>query len=576
MSLASIINQRFLIADGFKNFRDTLKLIIHSIGVKNIDLATSSKNAIKACKARSYGVVLMGYDLGEGKNGQQILEELRLNNLVNRSTIFIMLTAESSQAVVLSSLEHKPDEYMVKPFTAKQLIVRLDSCARKKQEMAEIYNAMDLQQWQQVEELCDLQIAKESRYINEVLGIKSRTLFEQKRFDEAAAIYHSKLDTPHCQWAFIGLGKIALEKGKYDEALRYFKQVNDENPLYLSAYDWIAKTYELQADFVGAEKILARAVSVSPKSAQRLKSYADMCLANQNFNAAVIAYKKMNELSKNSVHYTPEIALSYGKALVENLNTENLPGLENIYKDVYKALNEMVREFNSPEIKLRSKLLSSCLYRKQNSLTTARQTFDDAEKLIANIGVNIEPDIQIEMAQSYSFFNKQEQADEILERLLVDHVGDDELLSKIDRICEEPLTESGKEETARIVKTGVSYYNKGQYQRAIKEFSIAERKYPKHLGIRLNLMQALLMAVEEDHLAIAEFERCQRYIEMIGDMPRNSPHFGRFRKITEKFTHLQKELEKAENMKPSDEELAQIESIKPSQEAIDQLTKDQD
>jgi tetratricopeptide (TPR) repeat protein len=544
MPVNSFKNKRILIVDSFKMFRDTLKLIIHSLGVKTIDTASSASQGLFLCKEKNYDIILMGYDLGEGRNGQQILEELRVNGHLKRSTIFLLITAESSQTVVLPSVEHKPDGYLIKPFTAKQLIQRLDAYSSKKKIMASIYQAMDDKNHELVLQYCDQHINENGKFINECLGIKSRQLFELERYDEAEVIYLSKKEEDHCQWASIGLGKIQLQRKEYQQALSTFESILRKYPLYLSAYDWIAEVYEAMAEFEQAEIALEKAIAISPHSVRRIKNYAEICKANNNLDKSLSAYKQLVALSKYSIHNTPENALSFAQTLVEHKGLTAGSHKESLYREAFKALSEMTKDFNEAEVKLKTKLVNACMHKSLNAINSARDSLDEADRLKENLGSNISNGALLNVAQSYKFFERDAEAMEILTQLASENQQDAQLLEKIDAIVDEPLSTQGKNATEHSVKIGINHYNQQEYELAIKEFSIAERKYPKHMGIKLNMMQALMMSYEQDPSRERHKERCQRYIEQLSDMSRRSDHYSRYFRIRDKFAHMLKEEER--------------------------------
>jgi tetratricopeptide (TPR) repeat protein len=544
MSESLYENKRVLIVDSFKTFRDTLKLIVHSLGVMKIDLASTAKQGLYLSKEKHYDIILMGYDLGEGRNGQQILEELRVNNHLKRSTIFVLITAESSQSIVLSSLEHKPEGYLVKPFTAKQLTSRLHAYINKKRTMAKIYQAMDDGEHQKVIQFCDEHILNNDKYSNECLGIKSRQLFELERFDEAKEIYLAKRDEKDCQWALIGLGKIYLKQQEYPQALETFLSIIETSPLYLSAYDWIAKTYEDMANYDEAEITLEKAIAISPRSVKRMKNYAQLCKNNNKIEKSLNAYKKMVALAKYSIHNSPENALNFAQALLDHKALPPGNSREVMYRDAFKALSEMVKDFNNNDVKLRSKLLSACMHKNQQAMSNAQENLKEAERIQEKLGDDIAPELMIDIAKSHSFFEQDEQALEILQRLAAEHSNNPELIDQIDAAVDEPISAQGKAATQHSVKIGIDYYNQHKYDEAIKEFSLAERKYPRHMGIRLNLMQALLMAYEQDNSQESYKDRCQRYLEQLADLPKNSSHYSRYNRIRDRFHHILAEQEK--------------------------------
>jgi DNA-binding response OmpR family regulator len=80
-----------------------------------------------------YDVVLCDYNLGDGKNGQQVLEEARVRNLVLPSSVWLMVSAEKSVESVMGAAEHQPDAYLIKPITEGVLLTRLNRVWHRKQ-----------------------------------------------------------------------------------------------------------------------------------------------------------------------------------------------------------------------------------------------------------------------------------------------------------------------------------------------------------------------------------------------------------------------------------------------------------
>ncbi len=66
------------------------------MGASHLDDAKDAINAMAKIKSQHYDVILCDYNLGEGQNGQQFLEEAKSRNLLHYGTIFIMITAENT------------------------------------------------------------------------------------------------------------------------------------------------------------------------------------------------------------------------------------------------------------------------------------------------------------------------------------------------------------------------------------------------------------------------------------------------------------------------------------------------
>ena len=66
-----------LIADDFENSRQSIRKILLSVGIENIHVTATGKGVLDECKSKKFDLILCDYNLGHGKNGQQVLEEVR-------------------------------------------------------------------------------------------------------------------------------------------------------------------------------------------------------------------------------------------------------------------------------------------------------------------------------------------------------------------------------------------------------------------------------------------------------------------------------------------------------------------
>ena len=87
-------SKHYLIVDDFAGIRQLLRESLRSLGARNIDQASSGGEAMNLLNKVRYDVVLCDYNLGEGKNGQQVLEEARIRQLLLPSSVFVMVSAE--------------------------------------------------------------------------------------------------------------------------------------------------------------------------------------------------------------------------------------------------------------------------------------------------------------------------------------------------------------------------------------------------------------------------------------------------------------------------------------------------
>ncbi|MDO6428550.1 response regulator [Thalassotalea sp. 1_MG-2023] len=532
-------SKRFLIVDNIKQSRDTLKIFAYSLGVLSVETSYHAPDIIALCEATAYDVVLLGYDLGDNKkNGQQILEELRAKNLLSRQCNVIMITAEVSQAMVLAALEHKPDEYLIKPYTLKDLSTRLTRTFEKKVAMAKIYQALDKNDRKKVIQLCNHEAYKNSPYKHECLGIRSRQHFELGEYQQARKIYSAYVGTPNCQWATIGLGKIALVEQNYHEAEKCFQAIVDDNPFYLSAYDWLAKSQIYNNDYEKAEQTLEQALLVSPRSVTRLKQYAEICLNNNSLGKATSALSKTNDLAYHSIHKKPDNAIQFAEALIGHADSLSESQIRKLNDKAFTVLNNMTRDFQANELKVIAQFLIARLHTKAKDVGPAQSALKEAERLLETYKKVLTTEGTFKVARSLIALQRRGKAEMLLENLSQAHPDNMEILSEVVALSDRPISEKDKIAAQTALEVGVSLYKAKHYTLAIDKLNQALYHFPHHIGVKLNLLQVLLVSYEANKERIDDFKQAKVLIKHFNELSPESESFKRFLKLRSKFEAL--------------------------------------
>ncbi|WP_286234210.1 tetratricopeptide repeat-containing response regulator [Thalassotalea sediminis] len=532
-------SKRFLIIDNIKQSRDTLKIFAYSLGVLSVETSYHAPDILALCESNHYDVILLGYDLGENKkNGQQILEELRAKNFISRKCVVIMITAEVSQAMVLAALEHKPDEYLIKPYTLKDLTTRLNRTFEKKKNMAKIYHAMDNNNRRKVIELCKQESYKNSPYKHECLGIRSRQHFELEEYDQAKKIYAAYIGTPNCQWAAIGMGKVALVEKNYLEAEKCFQAVVDDNPFYLSAYDWLAKAQIYNNAHEKAEETLEQALLVSPRSVPRLQQYAELCLNNNKLDKATSALAKTNELAYHSIHRKPDNAMQFVEALIELSDNLTESQIRKLSQKAFLVLANMTRDFQANELKVIAQFLTAQLHNKARDTGLAKSARKDAERLLEHYKNEITVKGTFRIAKSLIALHRRRKAELILEELAQAHPDNMEILSEVVALSDRPISEKDKIAAQNALEVGISLYRAKHYTLAIDKLNQALYHFPNHIGVKLNLLQVLLISYETNNDRKEDFNQAKVLIKQFRDLSPESESYKRYLKLRSKFEAL--------------------------------------
>ena len=88
MALWTLTDKTILIVDDFAEMRSLMRSMVAAFGARHIEVAANGEDAVAALESRRFDIILCDYNLGDGKDGQQVLEEAHHRNLLPCSTTF--------------------------------------------------------------------------------------------------------------------------------------------------------------------------------------------------------------------------------------------------------------------------------------------------------------------------------------------------------------------------------------------------------------------------------------------------------------------------------------------------------
>ncbi len=296
----ALTHKRVLIVDRHPPARDSLRLMLGVLGVTSVHGAGNAAEVVRQVKATRFDIILSDFVLDDGRDGQQLLEELRHARLIPLSTVYMIITSERAYNNVVSLAELAPDDYLIKPFTSDQLQARLIKAIYKKHILHRIYDQIERGALMEAIAACDRVIQQQPQYMYDGLRFKGELLHQLGRHQEAEAVFRRVLEARVVPWARMGLAMALRERGALDEAARLTEQVIGDAPEFLAAYDFLASVHEAQGRMAEAQLALQRAADVSPNNTLRQRLVGDLACANGDLLTAERAYGKVIERNRGS------------------------------------------------------------------------------------------------------------------------------------------------------------------------------------------------------------------------------------------------------------------------------------
>jgi tetratricopeptide (TPR) repeat protein len=490
-------DKHYLVVDDFVGVRQLLRESLRSLGAKNIDQASSGGEAMALLARIRYDVVLCDYNLGDGKNGQQVLEEARVRNLVNPSTVWLMVSAEKSVESVMGAAEHQPDAYLIKPITEGVLLSRLNRVWHRKQVFRMIDQAYAEKDYLRAARLCDDQIAVDKVHEFELLRMKARLMEKSGQPTRAREVYERVLEQREYQWARAGLAKIRLANGEFEQARQVFQGVIAENRYYIDAYDQLALSYQNMGKLEEAGAILERAAKLSPNSVTRQRSLGKLALKLGNMAMAEKAFRKCIAIGEYSIMKTPDAYLGLARVC----------GQKNDPKEALRLLLVAQREFahDHPDIQLRTKITEGLVYHESGDYRRARKAGDDLDAMLK---ATLErPDVPacLELATLLFAVGVKEAAIDLLRYVIRNNHDNPLLLDEVQNIFDKArmadegmaMIRASKKEAADLMNQGVLLWKTGKLGEAVAWMRDARKAVPNNQRILFNAAQIMVSCLQQ-------------------------------------------------------------------------------
>ena len=293
-------NKKVLIIDRNAPARESLRMLFGTLGVTNIVGVGTAADVVRQVKNARFDIIISEFVLDDTRDGQQLLEELRVAKFIPLSTVYMIITSERSYTNVMALAELAPDDYLIKPFTADQLQPRLIRAIYKKHILQKIYEKLEANNLPEALAACDRVIQQYPAFALEAQRHKGSIYLKLGLFPEAEKLYAEVIKENDPPWAKMGFAIALKEQGKLKEARQLALKILEESPKFLSVCDFLADIYTQEGNLKAAQEFLQKASEASPNNTIRQRVMGDVAMQNGDLTAAQKAFGKVIERSRGS------------------------------------------------------------------------------------------------------------------------------------------------------------------------------------------------------------------------------------------------------------------------------------
>ncbi len=267
-----VVKHAALVVDANPTSRSVLMQHLRDMGFGTVKLASRVIDARDMLEQRRFEVVISDYYFGNSDvNGQDLLEELRREQMLPYSTVFVMVTGEATYAKVSEAAESALDSYLVKPYSAAVLFDRLKEARKRKRVLNDIFEAIEANDLDKAARLCLDRFASRAPYWLYAARIGAELLLSLKRTSEAKTLYAAVVAANPTPWARLGLARVQLAEDDIGLARRTLEKLIGELPQFADAYDVLGKVQVEQGQLEDALGTYRSAAAMTPSCILRLQ-----------------------------------------------------------------------------------------------------------------------------------------------------------------------------------------------------------------------------------------------------------------------------------------------------------------
>ncbi|WP_439609090.1 response regulator [Hydrogenophaga sp.] len=314
-----------LVIEGNPQSRAILVSQLRELGVGTVAQCSRLSDARRKLEVGCYDVVLCEQHFErESTSGQDLLDDLRRNQLLPFHTVFVMITAEASYAKVAEAAESALDAYLLKPHTGARLADRILQARARKRALQDIFSAIDAQDFERAAALCQVRFESRQDYWLYAARIGAELLLRGGRVAEAQTLYEAVIEAKTLPWARLGVARAQLDSGQPAKAVTTLESLIRDDDAYADAYDVMGRAQFELGNFENALSTYRMATSLTPASISRLLKHGMLAYYTGEKSEGVELLDRATRLGLDSKMFDAQALVLLAFARLDNNDQRGL------------------------------------------------------------------------------------------------------------------------------------------------------------------------------------------------------------------------------------------------------------
>lgn len=376
-----------LVVDGNLQSRSILASQLRDLGVGSVVQCGKLSEARAKLEIGNFDIVLCEqYFEREEITGQDLLDDLRRNQLLPFHTVFAIVTAEATYSKVVEAAESALDAYLLKPHTANGLASRLTQARDRKLSLRAIFSAIEQQRFEEASVLCTKRFTERGPYWLYAARIGAELMLRSGQLLEAQRLYEAVVAINALSWAQLGVARAQLEASQATRAAATLESLIKSHPNYTDAHDLMGRAQFELGNFKGALNAFDTASKLTPNSVTRLLKNGMLAYHAGDREEGVELLERATRIGLESKMYDPQALVLLAFARLDNGD------LRGMHRCAEQVRHLITRQAENPRLQRLLKVVQSlvALQEKQPA-----NTLDEVRRLAK---LAHEPDFDFESA----------------------------------------------------------------------------------------------------------------------------------------------------------------------------------
>lgn len=482
-----------LVVESQPTMRAQLRNMLASIGYESAHFAVSASTAVKRLRESHFDLILCEYHLGDGQDGQHLLEDLREHEIIPLETLFVMISSEMNYQRVVSTCELGPNDYILKPLTGETLRVRLQRAFDKRDAFLPAWRSMALGDTVGAIECCREGRDRHPQYAIDFMRMQAELLLANGQLDEAEARYREILKERAVPWAELGLARVLVLRRHYAEAEDILLALVGAHERYIAAYDLLSQVRAESGRPEAARDTLTAATERSPHRLNRLRNLGELSLRVGDPAAAETSFSEVVRKGKYSDFADPE---DHVRLVQAQLAQAKLDSAASSIADLERSAGRQ------PKGELCKALCNAMLHARAGDLARARDALQSASRATQR-GAQLSVGLRQELIKACFDHQLGDEGTELVGDILRTAADERSIESTRELLRERGLEGLSKQIEAKVqaevkslITTGAEKARAGDFDGAVSEMMNAARKMPGNPQVLFNAALALMRHIE--------------------------------------------------------------------------------